>query len=130
MMDQFLSRPARNDRLFERIQDKLLVLCCRCFPADPISEGINDKGHVDEASPGGHKREVGHPKLVWHAGAELAINLVQWTLISRLTVGGFDLLTSPNALNTKLRTTPPPPLARSLRCWAAAPFCLRRRVLS
>jgi len=80
------------DRLFERIQDKLRVLCRRCFPADdPIGEGVKDKGHVDEASPGGHKREVGHPKLVWHRSPELSVHFVQRALIRRLTIGGFDL---------------------------------------
>jgi len=35
-------------------------------------------------------------------GPELAIDLVQRTLIGRLTMGGFDLLAPPNALNAKL----------------------------
>ena len=103
MMDQLLSRPARMDCLFERIQNKLRVLCCRCLPThDAVCKGIDDKSHVDEPMPGGHKREVGHLKLVWHRSPELAINLVQRALIRRLSMGGFDLLTPPKALNAKL----------------------------
>ena len=37
--------------------------------------------------------------------------------------------TRPRSQKTKLRMTPPPPLPRSLRCWAAAPFCLRSHKL-
>lgn len=60
--------------LFERVQDKLRVLCRRCFPAeDPVSEDIDHERHIYKATPGRNEREVGHPKFIGPRCPELAI---------------------------------------------------------
>lgn len=65
MVDELSNEPARMDHLFERIQNKLCVLRCRCLPADDaVREGVDDKDNINEPTPGRHKREVGHPQLV------------------------------------------------------------------
>jgi hypothetical protein len=35
-----------------------------CPPADATSKGVDDKGDVDEACPGGHKGEVRDPQRI------------------------------------------------------------------
>src|SRR5690606_32403069 len=49
-------------------------------PHDPAAEGIDDKGHVDEALPGGHIRQIRDPELVRTLGAEVPLHQVEWAL--------------------------------------------------
>ena len=95
------------DCLFQCVRDKLRVLCGRCFPTDnPIGNGIDDESHVDKTMLGRDEREVGYPQRIWLRGAELSVHLIQRTLIRRLTMGGFNLLTAPDALDAKLPYQP------------------------
>src|SRR4051795_12387451 len=47
-------------------------------PADNAAGiGVDDKGHIDEAGPGGHVGEVGEPEHVRLRRAELAVDVIE-----------------------------------------------------
>src|SRR5690606_20879995 len=69
------------DCLLESIEGEVAPERTRYAPPhDPAAEGIDDKGHVDKALPGGHIRQIRDPKLVRTLGGEVPLHQVHWAL--------------------------------------------------
>src|SRR5690606_5806314 len=49
-------------------------------PHDTAAESIDDKGHIDEALPGGHIGEIRDPALVRALGGEVPLHQIEWPL--------------------------------------------------
>jgi len=73
-----MHRPPRVQRLLERIEHEARMRAARHPPADDAAGiGVDDKGDIDEAGPGGDIGEIGHPQRIRARRLELAIDVVE-----------------------------------------------------
>lgn len=85
--------------LLESIEDESRVRRSTGPPAnDTAGEGIDHKGHVDEALPSGYIREIRKPEHVRCGSLEVAVDAGERTQGRPVRYSGFDRLATNDAL--------------------------------
>src|SRR6266542_2241630 len=78
MMHEFLVGIPVVESLFKSVERKVATQRARCAPSDDAArEHIDDEGHVREAAPCRHVREVSYPQLVGSFRAEVALHQIE-----------------------------------------------------
>ena len=87
------------DGLLEGIEGEIGSERARDSPAhDPAAEDVDDEGDVDEATPGGHIREVRDPELIGAFCREVAFDQVQRAICSLVRDRGLECTAPDGAL--------------------------------
>jgi len=81
------------DRHLRGVEDQIGGHCGGCPPADDAAgEDVEDEGHVDDTSEGGHVGEVGHPQLIRSGRGEIPVDQISRPLVMLGGDRGADLL--------------------------------------
>ena len=99
----FQAAAAGPDGHLERVQGQVGAQRPGSLPADQeAAEGVDDKGHINKAGPGGDVGEVGHPQLVGPGCREVPRHQVGWPRRGHIRRGRPASLPAADACKVKL----------------------------